>query len=216
MKDKRQILYERALITCVIMLFICVILKLFGANWFNFNTDLPLPQKINSTIMNNYIAGALYSWLLILPNIILVICISSKINIKTVMEHSILLFVSTMILILIVAYVPPVISMMIDTLYIFLIVFFINKRCDKELILNIVLTTILNLIYQNLSVFIRNIGYNIGEYSLIVAVLFNLDYYIMLFITYLYLMKKEVTLCQIIHHYGSCLAKRLCRKHLEN
>lgn len=35
--DKREKLYERALATCVVMLIACIILKLFGVQWFDCN-----------------------------------------------------------------------------------------------------------------------------------------------------------------------------------
>jgi hypothetical protein len=43
---KNKILYERSLRTCIIMLVVCIVFKLFGAEWFDLNTSIPILQKI--------------------------------------------------------------------------------------------------------------------------------------------------------------------------
>ena len=75
---------------------------------------------------------------------------------------------------------------------------------------------LLNYIYQVISLFIKEIGYGVGNYTMIEGVLFNLDYYIMLAITYLYLKKGDTSLCQIFHQFFSYLKEKLLKKHSKN
>lgn len=46
---KNKILYERSLRTCIIMLVVCIVFKLFGAEWFDLNTSIPILQGLNKT-----------------------------------------------------------------------------------------------------------------------------------------------------------------------
>ena len=49
MRDKTKLLHERALLTCIIMLFLCIILKLFGIPWFDILTaNFQLSQQAQS------------------------------------------------------------------------------------------------------------------------------------------------------------------------
>lgn len=58
---KNKILYKRSLRTCIIMLVACIVFKLFGVKWFDLNTSIPILQKLDKIIMNNYIYCLLYS-----------------------------------------------------------------------------------------------------------------------------------------------------------
>jgi hypothetical protein len=42
---KNKILYERSLRTCIIMLAVCIVFKLFGVKWFDLNTSIPILQN---------------------------------------------------------------------------------------------------------------------------------------------------------------------------
>ncbi len=78
MKDKSKILYERALVTCIIMLFVCIILKLFGVQWFDLNTDIPILHEIDNVVMNSVPLSFLYSFILTMINGYLICCVSNK------------------------------------------------------------------------------------------------------------------------------------------
>lgn len=49
---KNKILYERSLRTCIIMLVVCIVFKLFGAEWFDLNTSIPILQKLDKIIID--------------------------------------------------------------------------------------------------------------------------------------------------------------------
>lgn len=54
MRDKTKLLHERALLTCIIMLFLCIILKLFGIPWFDLNTDSSIERNIDAVRAENF------------------------------------------------------------------------------------------------------------------------------------------------------------------
>lgn len=49
---KNKILYKRSLRTCIIMLVICIVFKLFGVEWFDLNTSIPILQKLDKIIID--------------------------------------------------------------------------------------------------------------------------------------------------------------------
>lgn len=210
---KERLLYKRALITCVIMFFCSIILKLFGASWFDLNTDVPILMKIDEIVMNNYLLSVLYSWIFMFINFYLVTIICVK-------KHSGKeLIVNTMVLSFICLGLKycfmdkfTYILFLIDILFLF-----INCRIstDDFDLKEFLLVLLLNFLYQFFSLFIRSLGYQVSYYGLVNSVLLNLDYYIALIITYLYLMKGDETLWSIFHQSFSSLQKVLLKKRSE-
>ena len=105
-------------------------------------------------------------------------------------------------------------SFAFDTVGLFLVCLLIKKRVSifKEYIL----VFILNIFYQILSLFIRQLGYSIAGYTLPCSILFNIDYYLMATITYLYIKKGEETICSIFLRFGSFLRTKLWKKHSQS
>lgn len=206
MKDKKYLLYERSLLTCILMLFICIGLKLFGVPWFNLNTDVPILNEIDRIVMNSYVLSFLYSLLFRCINTYLVVIIvtkSLKVNIPK--------FVSAVILSMLIAKMTNAsyISFIADTLIPLVICIDLDRR--KITILEYAITCVMNILYQFVSLYIRNLGVQLSYYGLTVSLLLNIDYYIMLVITYLYLKKGDVTLCGTFRHCGSSLLNQLSR-----
>lgn len=83
---KSKLLYERALITCVLMLIVSIILKLFGVPWFNLDTSIPIVNDINHVIANNILLGALCNLFFKSINAILMSMILIR-DFKEVMKH---------------------------------------------------------------------------------------------------------------------------------
>lgn len=205
---KSKLLYERALITCVLMLLVSVILKLFGVPWFNLDTSIPILNKINDIVMNSNTLSFIYSFIFRYIHSYLVCCIT----LKTLKQRHLLLtffVISTMLSRLL---FNDVMCFLIDFNILLIYCMCINKRCFKEYYM----VMILNMIYQLVSLFIRNLGIGLGSYGMVSSILLNLDYYIMLIITYLYLKKGETTLCGIFHVCYSSLATKLWRKPTQN
>lgn len=208
---KEKLLHERALVTCIAMLFICIILKLFGVQWFNLNTDIPILQEIDKVVMNSVPLSFLYSFIMLSINSYLVCIMTLK------RPHiKILPFSTMMVLNIILSYLfkGNNLLFLLDTIMMWVICVYEYKSLfiTKEYIL----VFMLNILYQMTSLFIKNMGCQLSYYGLVHSVLLNIDYYIMSIITYLYFIKGGETLCSISHRFGSSLAAKLWKKRSEN
>lgn len=205
---KSNKLYERALITCIIMLFICILFKLFGFNYFNLNTDIPILKEIDNVVMNSTPLSFLYSFILTSISVY-VIC---SIILKDKKPNIIMMVITVFVSILYTSHLNSFYTLLMDTLSILLICFV----SDRKLRFNrYIIVIILNVVYQLLSLFIRNVNISVSYHGLVTTVLLNLDYYILLIITYL-LLKGDYIECLIKAHSGSSLANLLWKKRSEN
>lgn len=206
---KEKLLHERALVTCIIMLFVCIILKLFGVQWFDLNTDIPILQEIDKVVMNSIPLSFLYSLIFMTINgylICIIVLKDYKINILWFIINgaiSILISVSDF----------NFISPYYDTLSLCIICLILSKKIS--IVYSYAGVCLLNIFYQCASIFIRNLSIDSNFIPLLVGVLMNLDYYIMLVITYLYVKKGDNT-CLVNRHIGFSLANQLWKKHSEN
>ena len=211
MKDKTKLLHERALMTCVIMLFLCIILKLFGVRWFDLDTSISILNKIDNVVMNNVCLSFGYSFVMRCVNGYLIfIIVTKQLRIKT----SIFLLITSFGVISTTLLKGHPLSFILDTLLLLLLC--LSYECKLSLVKEYFITFALNIIFQIISLFIRNLTYHLSSYGLVVSILLNLDYYIMLLILYLYLTKGGITLCSTVRHIGSSLANRLWKRHTED
>ena len=190
MKDKISILHERALITCVVMLFVCIIFKLFGVQWFNLDTNIPVLQEIDRIIMSSVPLSFLYSFIMLSINTWFIMMIANRLELKEGFK----VFIYTIPFIIISIFVKNLyIDGFVEIIYDFITLLIINVYINKGFknTLNIVKVLLLSIIYQIISLYIRSLGCTTGHYGLMISVLLSLDYYIMLVITYLYLIGKE-------------------------
>lgn len=204
---KSNKLYERALITCIIMLFICILFKLFGFNYFNLNTDIPILKEIDNVVMNSETLSFIYSFIFKFINGYLICCIARKETKFNMMTLGPICIISMTLS----RYCQNDIIILVYDIFTLYIVCF-NKCEFKEYSL----VMILNTIYQLTSLFIRDLGVQLSYHGLINSILLNLDYYIMLVITYLYLVKGGNTICGIVQVSYSSLANLLWKKRSEN
>lgn len=212
---KNKILYERSLRTCIIMLVVCIVFKLFGVKWFDLNTSISILQGLNKTIMNSLGLSILYSWIFTFINFYLFSIIVTKA--KTNIYFILYCLVSALMCVGLKYNLIDILHykvFILDFICLYDTCSFMNNRkpCFKEFCL----TMLLNYIYQVISLFIKEIGYGVGNYTMIEGVLFNLDYYIMLVITYLYLKKGDMNLCLIFHQFFSYLKEKLLKKRSKN
>lgn len=214
MKDKSKILYERALITCLIMLFICIIFKLFGVQWFNLNTDIPILQEIDKIIMSNFVTITLYSYLLCCINFFFIMgvifCKDFSTTFKMVVKYS-----PCLLILMIFKYLSNEnIRFLLDLFYLIVIPIIENKNYkEKYLFRRIVVCIILNFFYQFISLFIRSISYSSGCYGFSKTFILSIDYYVLQAITYLYFRRYNLWIFQVSF---SSLATKLWKKRSEN
>ena len=97
-------------------------------------------------------------------------------------------------------------------IYDFLVLFYVCRK--KATFREYIYVMVLNAVYQLISLFIRGLGVQLSYYPVAEEILLNLDYYILLIITYLYLKKEDTSLCSIVQASYSFLASKLCRKPL--
>ena len=208
---KNKILYERSLRTCIIMLIVCIVFKLFGVKWFDLNTSIPILQKLDNLISNNFILSFVFTLIIKNINGILIFSIISK-NMKFTLKHLKLIILSNIINICVCYFMGECISFIIDIIFVLIIGCKVLNINFKETLLCIPL----NIIYQMISLFIRNISLGFRYYGFIENQLLCLDYYILLLITYLFLNKRGYTLCGEIHHIFSFLVTKLWKKRSKN
>lgn len=207
--NKKELLYKRALITCVVMLFVSIVLKLFGSTLFNLDTDIPILQDIDKVIMSSVPLSFIYSMLLFSINIILVCMIVTKCEMSKIFRKLPMIIILVIISMYIKRYSNnSLLSFITDGFSIYLISVLLGNANLKECLIAL----LLNLLYQIISLFIRNLGFQLAYYGLIISMLFLIDYYIMLIITYLYLKKGETSLCGIFLQYFSYLRNLLLKK----
>lgn len=172
---KSKLLYERALITCVLMLIVSIILKLFGVPWFNLDTSIPILNQIDDIITNSIPLSFVYSFILVFINTLLV----CMLTIKTASKKMIILIsLFSCIIIPIKTFIRiDILSFVLDTIGPLSICYL----CDKTTsIKEYIIVFLLNVLYQSISLFIRDLGYRIAFYGPLSSLLFNVDYYIIL------------------------------------
>lgn len=210
---KSKLLYERALITCVLMLIVSIILKLFGVPWFNLDTSIPILNKINDIVMNSVPLSFIYSFIsLFINGYIMCAIVTKTLNFKCYFIP--LSFVCLLTIFVKVYFHINAVSFICDVFDLYFVSLVVSK--DKNIIKEHILMIVLASIYQLCSLFIRNLGVQISYYGMVTSILLMLDYYMMLIMTYLYLKKGDYTLCSIFHRSYSSLATKLWRKPTRN
>ena len=199
MKNKN--LYKCMIHTCIVMLVVCIVFKLFGVKWFDLNTSIPILQKLDNLISNNLILSFVFTLVFKMINSTLVLSIINK-NMIEVSKHFKIIILFNILSMISYHFINSLISFIIDIVFISIVGKIILNSNTKE----ISLTILINIIYQMISL----LGFR--YYGFIENQLLCLDYYVLLLITYLYLNKGGYTLCGEIHHYFSFLVTKLWKK----
>lgn len=217
--DKQKKLYERMLISCVLMLIICVVLKLFGANWFDLETNIPILVKIDKIVNNNYFIMTFISVVLSQINMLFVLALTNKVSIKQTLKFCIITAPITILIFKFKDYTNIMfLELLVDTLYLLIVAniqnYFVTKNSIFKTCKNFIIVFIFNFIFQFLSLYIKSVCFKIGYYGLIIDLLLNLDYYIILIIWYLFQMKGDMK--WTIQVFGSFLQRKLWKKPTQN
>lgn len=188
--NKQKILYKRALVMCTITLICAVILKLVGSSIFTINTNILVLNQLESVVMNSPILSFIYSLLFLSINYFFILGIANKTNVQ---DTLIMTIKSTPMLIIVMSYHrylygSPFIPIL-DSLCICFMNCLLNKDFSQDRILDTFIISLISFIYQILSIFIRNIGFTYSYYGLVTSLLFMIDYYLLLIISYLYRLK---------------------------
>lgn len=171
-----------------ILLIICLIIKLFGGNWFELNSD-----------NNKFIEFCLYVdnnlWLkMILACVIYLISgyfiLSCVLN-KKLDKKLILIFFPLMILKSILNWYFSVLAFILDLIILLVIPIILTKNWKRVLISFVILNAL-----QIITLITRNVGFGFNENSFnynyfIIQTLYQIDYYVMLILWYLYTFKRK-------------------------
>ena len=171
------------------MLFLCIILKLFGFQWFDLDTDIPIRNEIDKIVMSNYWLCLLYSSILLSINTYFIVLITLNISLKEHLKIYLYIFVISLFYVSIKVFLLDYIIMITDTLYPLIFILFTNKTFNLKILGKYLLVFVLNILYQGCSIYIRNISIQQGNYGFISSTLLMIDYYMMLIITYIYQIK---------------------------
>ena len=205
---KKEKLYERALATCVVMLIACVILKLFGVQWFNLDTGLPLLNAIDRVICDSYILKTAYNLIFYSINSFLLFSIVFK---KPVIRFR---YVLVFLCIMYLKDNYPTYGTISEQLLLLSLVLMENKELSiKECCFRFLYVTLCILIFQCISLYLRSISYTIGQQGVVISTLYMIDYYIMMFMLY---EKERRNIKWISQASGFCQVKKLWKKHSQN
>lgn len=207
---KSKLLYERALITCVLMLIVSIILKLFGVPWFNLDTSVPILNKIDDIVMNSVPLSFIYSLVLLSINNFLLLGCSTLSEPKTMCIWTLKFIPINSLLLILKTMIPSHFRIICDILFLLVMGYMINKKISSTFYMMFI-----NILYQFISLFIRSLGCYNGNYGMTSSLLLLLDYYLMFTITYLYLLKGGKT-CSISLATFSSLVTKLWRKPTQN
>ena len=209
--DKKEKLYERALATCVVMLIVCVILKLFGVQWFNLDTGIPLLNAIDRVVMGNKFSSFFVILMFRMVNGYLILKMI-KPNYSFDEFGRWMLFSIVILIMCLSSFGLNTIAFVLELI---LLLLFSKKFMGADF-KDYLCSIILNIIYQALSMIVRDIGLGIRTLPYTVSMLLMIDYYLLLTISVLYLRRKETSICGEIHRSFSSLVSQLWKKHSQN
>lgn len=161
----------------IFVLFIVFILKIVGLDYFRIDINNPIIVKVNNLCLNYHLIDIWYCITLFIYTYIIVSISTNEINSYKI----VLLFMPLIIISKIICKNYPFISLVLDFV-ILTIICLIKKGNLKRLYL----IAFLNIIYQVLSLFIRGKSIIIDQNDFIQAMIFNLDYILLMLITYKY------------------------------
>jgi hypothetical protein len=188
---------KRAIILCWIMLVACFAIKLFGGNWFevvcaNEHFLFVCDFVENSIFLYNFISYFVY----VIPQSFIVLSICDNTNPSKI---DLIYILSALSIIWSMYFISPTVKYIMEFVLVggsCLFYRILSKNKNQISLLKSFVRGILGLVlvlcFQAISLFTRNVDINIYNYSLLVTSIMLIDYYIMVFLFYLYVkLKKE-------------------------
>lgn len=188
-ENYREIVLKRAIISCWIILAICFVIKIFGGNFFTIVCNLEGFNKFCEFCDSTFIVYIFQFIIFGISSFIIFRCIDYKCSIKkTFIKVSIYYFVwilkhlQSMAIITINIYLMDAIDFVV--IYLLSVIFDTNK---KYKFIKPILFLLLLFIFTMISAITKNIGIKDSlPNSSLISLIFMIDYYIMLILTYLY------------------------------
>lgn len=170
-----------------IVLIACLVIKIFGGNWFELETEnskfIEFCTYVDETMWLKMLLACLMYILSTYP-VLCIILNEKKLSIKKS-----LIFLPLMIIKSIVSWYVVEISYVIDFTITLFIPMFMNKKIKRPIfcVFMVLLFQVITLLFRNIGV---GFGFNINN-SFLIQVLFQVDYYLMILLFYLYNFKKK-------------------------
>lgn len=186
-ENYKQIVLKRMIILCWITLLICFIIKIFGGNFFNIIISTETYTKYNKIFdtglmyyISRYVLCQIGTFIYLLA-----VTRQTYYNFKTFM---VILVINSMVFI--VKCFNQIVGLVLDITILEIAVPLVIRRNLKSVIIGVVLLNS----FQLISLFVKNLGiFKVLDTTFIIGFIYSLDYYLMLFIYYLYnnLRKEE-------------------------
>lgn len=177
--------YGMLIVVSWVVLLICLVIKLFGGNWFELWWD---NEKFISFC--NYVENTMW---LKMSIACVMFCASGYISLCVILNEKLLskkhlsLFLPLMIIKSILNWYLTIIPFILDIFILLGLTTIINKNFKRNIICFLLINA-----FQLMTIFIRNINpnFNYGN-TLIQTYLYQIDYYIILLLFYLYNFKRK-------------------------
>lgn len=179
MKDKYKIL----IISSWIVLIICFAIKLFGGNWFEVMVENQNFINACNWLDSNLIALYSISTLTYCASMYLIYLSLTKQKIKSDLWILLVMLPGSIL-----KGFVPILGLIIDISIWFLIPLIKYKFKNWK---RVIIGNILIVAFQLISLFIRNIGWNLDNQSSLLSLIMMIDYYIMIILYYLYTNREE-------------------------
>ncbi len=195
------------------VLVIIFILKIVGLDYFGINLDNPLIIKINDIVVNHHFENLYYGFTLYIYTYI-ILSVSNCDNSKKMKLYSIFILFLSIIIKVVENYISSfIIIFILELVFLLLACLAYNKfKNPKKVLINSVSIIIINLLFQIVSIYFRNIHFDINL-PFIINMVLDFDYLIMLIILY-----KYIFLCggdiRCVMEVGSSLLKKISLKKL--
>ena len=185
MKKDLPKLMVHTLTTYGFILLIVFIIKLVGMNYFEFTTDPGIFGKINDLLPNNMLYSFYTYWLLHF-NTYMLLSIVCKDNSNKMKLYALIIYPLSLLINIIPYFsVNYIVYWIINFLYLYILcLIYVKFKNIKAITKRFVIFTLLNIVYQIISVITRGSNVNNMENSFLVTFLLNFDYIILLVITY--------------------------------
>lgn len=181
--------FKVLILTCWALLLICLVIKLFGGNWFELNSEntkfIQFCNYVDNTMWLKMILACLIFIFTTLP----VICMLY--NVKKLSTKMLLIHIPIMIFKSIINWYIVWLGYIIDLIYLIILPIILTRNWKRVLLVNVLAfaTQLLTILIRSMS-----INFNFGN-TFLEQALYQIDYYIMILLLYLYntyfIIKKE-------------------------
>lgn len=183
---KRNIL-RKTIILCWSALIICFGIKLLGGNYFEIFAKSEKFIELCNWVDGNFI-GTMIMYGFYCMNLYILIAIMSESEFK---ERKLLLTIPISVACCYIKGLSSTIGFILETLYMLIMSIAISKNSKKITTIRFSISYILINVFQIISLCLRSIHPQLVDANFYVSLLFQVDYYIMLILYYLYSVKLK-------------------------